>query len=71
MKKITLSEFKELPFGTNILVHIRIPHLDRDEKYNAVIVKDFVYYEDGKRDERHTIEEYMYNDCTDIYIKEK
>ena len=55
MKKITLSEFKELPFGTNILVHIRIPHLDRDEKYNAVIVKDFVYYEDGKRDERSTI----------------
>lgn len=70
IKKVTLSEFKELPFGTNIVVHIIIPHLNRDEKYNAVIVRDKVYYEDGNVDSRRTIEEYMYNNCTDVYVKE-
>lgn len=69
MKKITLSEFRELPFGSNIVVHIDMPHLNRDETYNAVIVRDKVYYEDGKVDERRTIEEYMYNNCTEVYLK--
>lgn len=69
MKKLTLSEFRELPFGSNIVVHIDMPHLSRDETYNAVIVRDKVYYEDGKVDERRTIEEYMYNDCTEVYLK--
>ena len=69
MKKITLSEFRELPFGSNIVVHIDMPYLNRDETYNAVIVRDKVYYEDGKVDERRTIEEYMYNNCTEVYLK--
>lgn len=69
MKKITLSEFRELPFGANIEVHINIPRLNRDETYNAVIVRDKIYYEDGKVDERRTIDEYMYNNCTEVYLK--
>ena len=69
MKKLTLSEFRELPFGSNIVVHIDMPYLNRDETYNAVIVRDKVYYEDGKVDERRTIEEYMYNNCTEVYLK--
>ena len=69
MKELTLSEFRELPFGANIVVHIDMPYLNRDETYNAVIVRDKVYYEDGKVDERRTIEEYMYNNCTEVYLK--
>ena len=66
-KKITLSEFKELPFGANILVHIIIPTLNRDETYKAVIIRDKIYYEDGKVDDRRTIEEYMYNGWAIVY----
>lgn len=69
MRKLTLAEFKALPFGTNIIIHIKIPYYGRDEKYNAVIVRDKLYYEDGKSDDRYTIEEYMYNDCTDVYLR--
>lgn len=69
MKRLTLSEFRELPFGTNIVVHIDMPHLNRDETYNAVVVMDKIYYEDGKVDERRTVEEYMFNDCTSVYLR--
>lgn len=66
-KKITLSEFKELPFGADILIHIIIPRLNRDETYKAVIIQDKIYYEDGKIDDRRTIEEYMYDGCAIVY----
>lgn len=66
-KKITLSEFKELPFGVNILIHILIPTLNRDETYKAVVIRDKIYYEDGKIDDRRTIEEYMYNGWATVY----
>lgn len=66
-KKITLSEFKELSFGTNVLIHIIIPTLNRDETYKAVIIRDKMYYEDGKVDDRRTIEEYMYNGRAIVY----
>ncbi len=69
MKKLTLSEFRELPFGTNIVVHIDMPYLNRDETYNAVIVRDMIYYEDGKVDERRTIEEYMFNELATVYLR--
>ena len=69
MKELTISEFRELPFGTNIIVHIDMPYLTRDETYNAVVVRDKIYYEDGKVDEIRTIEEYMFNDCATVYLK--
>lgn len=69
MKKVTLTEFKEFSFGTNILVHIKIdkPYY-RDEWYNGVIVRDKIYYEDGSVDDRHTIEEYVYDNCATIFV---
>jgi hypothetical protein len=69
MKKLTLSEFRELPFGTNIIVHIDMPYLNRDETYNGVIVRDKIYYEDGKVDEIRTIEEYMFDDLATVYLR--
>lgn len=69
MKKLTISEFRELPFGTNIIVHIDMPYLYRNETYNAVVVRDKIYYEDGKADEIHTIEEYMFDDFATVYLK--
>ena len=69
MKKLTLSEFRELPFGTNIVVHINMPYLNRDETYNGVIVRDKIYYEDGKVDEIRTIEEYMFDDLATVYLR--
>lgn len=69
MKRLALSEFRELPFGTNIVVHIDMPYLDRDETYNGVIVRDKIYYEDGKVDEMRTIEEYMFDDLATVYLR--
>lgn len=69
MRKLTLSEFRELPFGTNIVVHIDMPYLNRDETYNGVIVRDKIYYEDGKVDEIRTIEEYMFDDLATVYLR--
>lgn len=69
MKKLTLSEFRELPFGANIEVHIIIPRLNRNETYNAVIVRDKLYYEDGKIDDRHIIENYMHDGYADVYLR--
>ena len=69
MKKLTLSEFRELPFGANIVVHINMPYLNRDETYNGVIVRDKIYYEDGKVDEIRTIEEYMFDDLATVYLR--
>ena len=69
MKELTLSEFRELPFGTNIVVHINMPYLNRDETYNAVVVRDMIYYEDGKADEIRTIEEYIFDDLATVYLR--
>ena len=69
MKRLTISEFRELPFGTNIVVHIDTPYLNRDETYNAVVVEDKIYYEDGKVDERRTIEEYMFDELATVYLR--
>ena len=69
MKELTLSEFRELPFGTNIILHIDMPYLNRDETYNAVVVRDMIYYEDGKADEIRTIEEYMFDGFATVYLR--
>ena len=69
MKELTISEFRELPFGTNIVVHIDMPYLTHDETYNGVIVRDKIYYEDGKVDEICTIEEYMFDGLATVYLK--
>ena len=69
MRRLTISEFRELPFGINIIVHIDMPYLNRDETYNGVIVRDKIYYEDGKVDEIRTIEEYMVDDLATVYLR--
>ena len=70
MKSIGYSEILDLPFGTNLVVHIKmdVPY-KRDETYNAVIVRDKIYYEDGKVDDIRTISEYIYNGVTEVFIK--
>ena len=70
MKQINYSEIKDLPFGTNIVVHIKMDYpYNRDETYNAVIIRDNIYYEDGKVDKVDVISEYMYNGCTEVFLK--
>ena len=65
--RISPTELENLPFGTNIIVHIVTA--DRDETYNGVIVGSKIYYEDGKVDERHLIAEYVYNNAAEVFVK--
>lgn len=68
MRKLSLNELKDLPFGTNIIVHITIN--GRDEKYNGVIVRDKIYYEDGKVDYRTIIEDYVFNNNAEVFVRD-
>ena len=65
--RVSPTELENLPFGTNIVVHIITD--DRDETYNGVIVGSKIYYEDGKIDECHLIAEYVYNNAAEVFVK--
>ena len=68
MRKLSLNELKDLSFGTNIIVHITAD--GRNEKYNGVIVRDKIYYEDGKVDYRSIIEDYVFNNNAEVFIRD-
>ena len=65
--RVSPTELENLPFGTNIVVHIITD--DCDETYNGVIVGSKIYYEDGKIDECHLIAEYVYNNAAEVFVK--
>lgn len=67
MRRVSATELENLPFGTNIVVHINTD--DRDERYNAVVVRDKIYYEDGKTDTVHLIAEYVHMNCAEVFVK--
>lgn len=61
MKKLTRDEFNNLPFGTNIII------CDKGSKYNAVVIDDKIYYEDGRVDYKKSIADYIYNESIEVY----
>lgn len=68
MRTLSLNEFKDLPFGTNVIVHIIAD--GRNEKYIGIIVRDKIYYEDGKVDYRSIIEDYVFNNNAEVSIRD-
>ena len=64
---ISPTEVENLPFGTNITVHIITT--DRDETYNGVVINHKIYYEDGKIDDCHLIAEYVYGNAAEVFVK--
>lgn len=67
MRELSLSEFRDLPFGSNVLIRIFMCNGAYSEDYAAVVVFDKIYYKDGKVDNKRTIEEYMYNGLAEVY----
>ena len=65
MKKLTLSEYRELPFGTNIIVNYIGPC--RNDNYKGVIIKNSIYYEDGDIISRYILEESIQNGTVNVY----
>lgn len=68
MRKLSLLEFRDLPFGSNVLIRIFRGNGAYTEEYEAVIVFDKIYYKDGKVDNKRIIEEYMYNGFAEVYL---
>ena len=71
MRKLNLSEFRNLPFGSYILVRIirgNGSYIEDIEEYEAVVVLDKIYYKDGKVDNKRTIEEYVHDGFARVYL---
>lgn len=56
------SEVRKLPFGTKINISWKSQFANyKDENYNGVIIKDKIYYEDGKWDSINDLYQFNYD----------